>query len=57
MRVLLTLVAMPLFAISIGCDRAADEPGVPAAGGDSSALSAADIEGTRLVSLNLPGMT
>ena len=57
MRALLTLMAMFLFAVSISCDKAADEPGVPAAVGEGSAVGTANIEGTRLVSLDLPGMT
>jgi hypothetical protein len=62
MRVLLTLMAMAVFAVSIGCDAPAETPPAetpPAAGGDgdSSAVGTPDTEGTQMVSLKLPGMT
>ena len=65
MRFLLTLMAIALFAVSIGCDKkpeatpAATKPAAekPAAESTDSAAATPDTEGTQTVSLKLPGMT
>ena len=59
MRFLLALMAMTLFAISVGCDKAADKPAdkpadvAPA----TTDITLPDTEGTQTVSIKLPGMT
>lgn len=66
MRSLLTLMAMAVLVVSIGCDKKAAETTPPKADGDGAAAAPADngdssatpnTSGTQSVSLKLPGMT
>ena len=61
MRFLLSIMAIAMFAVSVGCDKPAEKPAVskaPAASPTAPAVSAtANTEGTQKVSLKLPGMT
>ncbi len=72
MRLLLTLMATAILAVSIGCDSKTDDekkPETTATGGGSAQVDAPDdggektdvatakTEGTQTVSLKLPGMT
>jgi len=69
MRLLLTLMATALLAVSLGCDNKADTPAAKPAttetGGGAAkteapsdgASATSKTEGTQTVSLKLPGMT
>ena len=58
MRFLLAIMAMALFAVSVGCESPTTEPATPTTEAESGSGSADAATGeTQMVSLKLPGMT
>lgn len=59
MRFLLAIMAMALFAVSIGCEQPTNDPAAPAATESEAGSGSADAAAgeTQMVSLKLPGMT
>ena len=55
MRFLLAIMAMALFAVSVGCESPTTESAAPA--GTEAGSSTAATGETQMVSLKLPGMT